>query len=242
VLALLLVIGQLLNQVELVMHVVTRVRFPTGDAEAAADQVGPVLDLLELALDDADQAVQVSGGEVGKACLSSDHMPEIEATNALSSEIETALASRAQAHATLAVAAATDRPGSADGRVTRHRRAICASRGSAPGRPRGRAGPVSAPASRARRHSITWLEHSPSRRRTAPALPTRRRRIVLDHHIQLVLRSETPPTGLLGHLRIRALLLTGHPSSIAGHQHTVRRGHGHLRDISIPALGVFSGY
>jgi hypothetical protein len=32
------------------------------------------------------------------------------------------------------------------------------------------------------------------------------------------------------------LLLAGHPSSIAGHQGTVERGHGHLRDISIPAL------
>jgi len=32
---------------------------------AAADQVGPVLDLLQLALDDADQVVQVGGGEVG---------------------------------------------------------------------------------------------------------------------------------------------------------------------------------
>jgi hypothetical protein len=54
---------------------------------------------------------------------------------------------------------------------------------------------------------------------------------------------ETPPAGLLGHLRIRALLpLAGHPSSIAGHQRTVEHGHGHLRDISIPALGVVSGY
>src|SRR5437879_5311680 len=36
-----------------------------GPGEAAVDQVGPVLDLLQLALDDADQAVQVGGGEVG---------------------------------------------------------------------------------------------------------------------------------------------------------------------------------
>ena len=50
-------------------------------------------------------------------------------------------------------------------------RVICASRGSAPGRPRGRGGPASVPASRARRHSITWLEYSPSRRSTAPFSP-----------------------------------------------------------------------
>src|SRR5258707_3515397 len=36
-----------------------------GGGQAAVDQVGPVLDLLELALDDADQAVYVGGGEVG---------------------------------------------------------------------------------------------------------------------------------------------------------------------------------
>src|SRR5216683_5738553 len=35
-----------------------------GPGEAAVDQAGPVLDLLQLALDDADQAVQVGGGEV----------------------------------------------------------------------------------------------------------------------------------------------------------------------------------
>src|SRR5215470_12582958 len=35
-----------------------------GRGQAAVDQVGPVLDLLQLALDDADQAVQVGGGEV----------------------------------------------------------------------------------------------------------------------------------------------------------------------------------
>src|SRR5260221_519955 len=33
-----------------------------GRGEAAVDQMGPVLDLLQLALDDADQAVQVGGG------------------------------------------------------------------------------------------------------------------------------------------------------------------------------------
>jgi hypothetical protein len=43
-------------------------------------------------------------------------------------------------------------------------------------------------------------------------------------------------------IRIAALLLAGHPSSIADCQRTDERGHGHLRDISIPALGVVSGY
>ena len=37
--------------------------------QAAVDEVGPVLDLLQLALDDTDQAVQVSGGEVGDGPL-----------------------------------------------------------------------------------------------------------------------------------------------------------------------------
>src|SRR6266567_4749330 len=37
--------------------------------QAAVNQVGPVLDLLQLALDDADQAVQVGGGEVGHGPL-----------------------------------------------------------------------------------------------------------------------------------------------------------------------------
>src|SRR6185437_6715144 len=40
-----------------------------GGGQAAVDQVGPVLDLLQLALDDADQAVQVGGGEVGHGPL-----------------------------------------------------------------------------------------------------------------------------------------------------------------------------
>ena len=40
-----------------------------GRGQAAVDQVGPVLDLLQLALDDADQAVQVGGGEVGDGPL-----------------------------------------------------------------------------------------------------------------------------------------------------------------------------
>jgi len=54
--------------------------------------------------------------------------------------------------------------------------------------------------------------------------------------VQLVLRGEHPPAGPLGHLRIRALLLAGHPSSIAGHRRTVEHGHGHQK-VSIPALG-----
>src|SRR6266566_8127195 len=40
-----------------------------GCGQAAVDQVGPVLDLLQLALDDPDQAVQVGGGEVGHGPL-----------------------------------------------------------------------------------------------------------------------------------------------------------------------------
>jgi hypothetical protein len=39
-----------------------------GD-RAPLDQVGPVLDLLQLALDDPDQAVHVGGGEVGDGPL-----------------------------------------------------------------------------------------------------------------------------------------------------------------------------
>jgi hypothetical protein len=40
-----------------------------GGGQAAVDQVGPVLDLLELALDDADQAGLAGGGEVGDGPL-----------------------------------------------------------------------------------------------------------------------------------------------------------------------------
>src|SRR6266852_1450092 len=43
--------------------------FEAGSGQAAVDQVRPVLDLLQLALDDADQAVQVGGGEVGHGPL-----------------------------------------------------------------------------------------------------------------------------------------------------------------------------
>ena len=50
--------------------------YQAGGGEAAVDQVGPVLDLLQLALDDADQAVQVGGGEV-------DHGPLEQRPDAL---------------------------------------------------------------------------------------------------------------------------------------------------------------
>ena len=40
-----------------------------GGGQAAVDQVGPVLDLLQLAFDDADQPVQVGGREVGHGPL-----------------------------------------------------------------------------------------------------------------------------------------------------------------------------
>src|SRR6266852_3189523 len=50
--------------------------FQAGGGQAAVDQVGPVLDLLQLALDDADQAVQVGGGEV-------DHGPLEQRPDAL---------------------------------------------------------------------------------------------------------------------------------------------------------------
>ena len=51
-------------------------------------------------------------------------------------------------------------------------RAICASRGSAAGRPRGCFSPASAPVSRARRHSLIRLEYRPSRRKIAPFSPS----------------------------------------------------------------------
>ena len=40
-----------------------------GAGKAAVDEVGPVLDFLQFALDDADQAVHVGGGEVGDGPL-----------------------------------------------------------------------------------------------------------------------------------------------------------------------------
>src|SRR5262249_53507351 len=43
--------------------------YQAGGGQAAVDQVRAVLDLLQLALDDADQAVQVGGGEVGHGPL-----------------------------------------------------------------------------------------------------------------------------------------------------------------------------
>ena len=121
-------------------------------------------------------------------------------------------------------------------------RAICASRGSAAGRPRGRSGPASVPASRARRHSITWLEYRPSRRSTAPFSPVAAASYSATTS-SLYCAVKPPPAAPLGHLRIRALPpLAGHPSSIAGHQGTVELGHGHLGNISIPAFGVVSCY
>jgi hypothetical protein len=48
-----------------------------GQGQAAVDRVGPLLDLPQLAFDDADQAVQVCGGEV-------DHGPLEQRPNALS--------------------------------------------------------------------------------------------------------------------------------------------------------------
>src|SRR5690242_9772573 len=46
-----------------------RFDYQAGPGQAAVDQVRTVLDLLQLALDDADQAVQVGGGEVGDGPL-----------------------------------------------------------------------------------------------------------------------------------------------------------------------------
>src|ERR1700720_1712967 len=40
-----------------------------GPGQAAVDKVGPVLDFLQLALDDADQAFEAGGGEVGHGAL-----------------------------------------------------------------------------------------------------------------------------------------------------------------------------
>jgi hypothetical protein len=46
-----------------------------GRGQAAVDQVGPVLDLLQLALDDADQAIQAGATKLVMDRLSSDQMP-----------------------------------------------------------------------------------------------------------------------------------------------------------------------
>lgn len=40
-----------------------------GGGQAAVDKVGPVLDLFQLALDDADQGALVRGGEAGDGAL-----------------------------------------------------------------------------------------------------------------------------------------------------------------------------
>jgi hypothetical protein len=50
--------------------------------------------------------------------------------------------------------------------------AICSAAGSRRLRPRGTANPASAVTSRALRHSVMWLEYSPSRRSTAPFSPS----------------------------------------------------------------------
>ena len=60
------------------------------------------------------------------------------------------------------------------------------------------------------------------------------RRLVSGQDCLLVLRGERSPARLPGHPWIGALLVTGHPSSIAGNQRTVERGHGHLEIVSIP--------
>jgi hypothetical protein len=86
------------------------------------------------------------------------------------------------------------------------------------------------------RHSITWLEYSPSRRRTAPFSPVAATSYSATMS-SLYCTVKLPSASLLGHLRIGPFLpLAAHPSSIAGHEGTVELGHGHLRDISIPAL------
>jgi hypothetical protein len=66
------------------------------------------------------------------------------------------------------------------------------------------------------------------------ALLTRRRRLVSGQDLLLVLRGERPPASLLGHLRIRALLLAGHPPSISGPQGAVEHGHRHIGKLSPP--------
>jgi hypothetical protein len=72
---------------------------------------------------------------------------------------------------------------------------------------------------------------TPAPRRSA--LLTRRSRVVLSHHVQLVLRSEPPPARPLGHLRIRLLLPLGrYQTSIAGHYCTVDHSHGYLGNLS----------
>jgi hypothetical protein len=46
-------------------------------SQAAVDQVGPVLDLLQLALDDADQASRSAAAKLTIDRLSSDQMPSV---------------------------------------------------------------------------------------------------------------------------------------------------------------------
>jgi hypothetical protein len=62
-------IGTPPNQTELVVHGSPGLDSQAGPGQAAVDQMRPVLDLLQLALDDPDQAVQVGSGEVGDGAL-----------------------------------------------------------------------------------------------------------------------------------------------------------------------------
>ena len=62
------------NQVELVVHGVTKAHSQACSRQAAVDQVGAVLDLLQLALDDADQAVTSAAAKLAMTA-SSDQMP-----------------------------------------------------------------------------------------------------------------------------------------------------------------------
>jgi hypothetical protein len=66
------------NQVELAMHVVTRVRFQAGGGQAAIDQVEAVLDLVRLAFDDADQGPSSSAvAKLAMGRLNSDQMTSV---------------------------------------------------------------------------------------------------------------------------------------------------------------------
>jgi hypothetical protein len=63
------------NQVEFVVHGSPGFDLQACSGEAAVDQVRPVLDLLPLALDDADQAVTSASAKLAMDRLSSDQMP-----------------------------------------------------------------------------------------------------------------------------------------------------------------------
>src|SRR5580704_2601175 len=64
---------------------------------------------------------------------------------------------------------------------------------------------------------LTWLEYRPSRRSTAPFSPVAAASYSATTS-SLYCAVKLRRRGLLGHLRIRALPLAGHSSSIAGHQ------------------------